>query len=81
MKRPIILAVAAMTVFAATAHESRKVALVVQNHAAPGANIPFMALTDALTAKLSGCGLQVINPYNAVGVNQNRTALLNAIFP
>lgn len=52
----------------------RKVALVVQNHAAPGAEIPFMALTDALTAKLSGCGLQVINPYNAIGVNLNRTA-------
>ena len=52
----------------------RKVALVVQNHAAPGAEIPLMALTDALTAKLSGCGLQVINPYNAIGVNLNRTA-------
>lgn len=52
----------------------RKVALVVQNHADPGAEIPFMALTDALTAKLSGCGLQVINPYNAIGVNLNRTA-------
>ena len=52
----------------------RKVALVVQNHAAPGANIPFMALTDALTAKLSGRGFQVVNPYNAMGVNLNRTA-------
>jgi hypothetical protein len=52
----------------------RKVALVVQNHADPGAGIPFMALTDALTAKLSGCGLQVVNPYNAIGVNLNRTA-------
>jgi len=53
----------------------RKVALVVQNHAAPGANIPFMALTDALTAKLSGRGFQVVNPYNNVGVNQNRNVL------
>jgi len=52
----------------------RKVALIVQNHAGQGASIPFMALTDALTAKLSGCGLQVVNPYNSVGVNQNRTA-------
>ena len=52
----------------------RKVALVVQNHAAPGVDIPFMALTDALAVKLSECGLQVINPYNSVGVNQNRTA-------
>lgn len=53
----------------------RRVALVVQNHAARGAEIPFMALTDALTAKLSGRGFQVINPYNSVGVNQNRTAV------
>lgn len=50
----------------------RRVALVVQNHAAPGSGIPVMALTDALTAQLSGLGLQVINPYNSVGVNQNR---------
>ena len=53
----------------------RKVALVVQNHAALGANIPIIALSDALTAKLSGRGLQVVNPYNSVGVNQNRNAL------
>ena len=53
----------------------RKVALVVQNHAAPGAKIPMMALTDALTARLSDCGFQVINPYNSVGVNQNRTVV------
>ena len=51
----------------------RKVALVVQNHAAFGANIPIIALSDALTAKLSGRGLQVVNPYNSVGVNQNRS--------
>ena len=54
----------------ASAH---KVALIVQNHCAPGAGIPMMALTDALTARLSGKGLQVINPYNAVGENENRT--------
>ena len=53
----------------------RKVALIVQNHAAPGADIPMMSLTDALTAKLSGRGFQVINPYNAVGRNQNRNVL------
>ena len=51
----------------------RKVALIVQNHAGRDANIPILALSDALTAKLSGGGLQVINPYNAVGGNQNRT--------
>ena len=54
--------------------EARRVALVVQNHAGQGASSPFMALTDALTAKLSGRGFQVVNPYNSVGVNQNRTA-------
>ena len=52
---------------------ARKVALIVQNHAAPGVGIPMMALTDALTAKLSGRGFQVINPYNALGVDQNRS--------
>ena len=74
MKRLITLAVAVMATFAVVAQELRKVALVVQNHAAPGANIPFMALTDALTAKLSGCRFQIVNPYNAIGVNLNRTA-------
>ena len=83
MKTKVILrliACAAMgCIFGAQADElngtaPRKVALIVQNHAAPGASIPFMALTDALTAKLSGCGLEVVNPYNSVGVNQNRTA-------
>ena len=74
MKRTITV-VALMAAFAAVAQERRKVALVVQNHAAPGAQIPMMALTDALTAKLSNCGLEVINPYNSVGVNQNRNVL------
>ena len=56
-------------------NNSRKVALVVQNHAPIGAAIPMMALSDALTAKLSDHGFQVINPYNSVGVNQNRNVL------
>ena len=59
----------------ASVQAPRHVALVVQNHAARGTNIPFMALTDELTAKLSGCGFRVINPYNSIGVNQNRNAL------
>ena len=75
MKRLIVMVAAVMATFAVTAQECRKVALVVQNHAARGSDIPFMALTDALTAKLSGRGFQVINPYNSVGVNQNRTAV------
>ena len=64
----------AAAVLTAVAQESRKVALVVQNHAAPEANIQMMALTDALTAKLSGRGFLVINPYNSFGVDQNRSA-------
>lgn len=56
-------------------HRPHKVALIVQNHAAPGARIPMAALTDALTAKLSGKGFQVINPYNAVGENENRSVV------
>lgn len=56
------------------AREPHNVALVVQNHAEPGATIAFMALTDALTARLASCDLRVINPYNSVGVNQNRDA-------
>lgn len=52
-----------------------KVALVVQNHADNGARIPIAALTDALTAKISGPVFQVINPYNVFGINQNRTVV------
>ncbi|MBR6470863.1 MAG: hypothetical protein IKS83_03620 [Victivallales bacterium] len=52
-----------------------KVVLIVQNHAAPGVEIPMMALTDALAAKLSGRGFQVINPYDNVGYDQNRSVV------
>ncbi len=66
---------AAHTVAAAESRRSpaHKVALIVQNHCAPGVGVPMMALTDALTARLAGKGFQVINPYNAVGENENRT--------
>lgn len=53
----------------------RKVALIVQNHAAPGVQVPMVALTDALTAKLSGRGFRVVNPYNAYGKNLNRVVV------
>ena len=43
----------------------RKVALVVQNLAKGEESVPIEALAAALTAKLSGGGLQVVNPYNA----------------
>ena len=61
--------------FTQDASGSHTVVLVVQNHAPLGVNIPMMALSDALTAKLSDQGFQVINPYNSVGVNQNRNVL------
>lgn len=51
-----------------------KAALIVQHHDASGFDIPWMALTDALTTDLSGSGFQVINPYNGIGKNLNRTA-------
>lgn len=55
--------------------DSRTIVLVVQNHAGFGTQLPMMALQDALTDKLSGNGFSVINPYNLVGVNQNRNVL------
>lgn len=48
--------------------------LFVQNHAGPDATIPIPALTDALTAALTKGGIRIVNPYNAVGTNQNRTS-------
>lgn len=53
---------------------AHRVVLIVQNHAAPGAKVPLAALTDALTARLSGCGFLVVNPYNSVGETENRTS-------
>ena len=73
--KKIAFGLSVLTMFATMAQGPHKVVLIVQNHAAPGSGIPMMALTDALTAKLSGRGFQVINPYNAVGVNQNRNVL------
>ena len=49
-----------------------RVTLIVQNHTPPGTEIPILALSDALASQLAGCGFQVVNPYNALGVNQNR---------
>ena len=49
-------------------------ALIVQHHDAYGFDIPWMALTDALTTDLSGSGFRVINPYNVIGKSLNRTA-------
>lgn len=70
---------AAGWVFAQENHAPHTVALIVQNHAAPGSGIPMMALTDALTARLSGRGFQVVNPYNVLGENENRTVAGEAL--
>ena len=53
----------------------RKVALIVRpDDDESGERVPLQALTEALTAKLAGCGLLVINPNNSIGMIQNRNA-------
>jgi len=74
-KHAILLFLVAVIAVAGFAREPRKAVLIVQNHVSdPDVSIAFLALTDELTAALSGPDLQVINPYNNVGVNQNRDA-------
>lgn len=76
MKKHAILSflVAAIAVVG-LAREPCKAVLIVQNHVPDrDVSIAFLALTDELAADLSGSDLQVINPYNSVGVNQNRDA-------
>ena len=61
---------AALTALAAP----RPVALVVQNHTSDMEALPMAAFADTLAAKLSGDTIRIVNPANAIGVNQNRTA-------
>ena len=81
MKIKFLSLVAGILTLAASAGQQapHKVALIVQNHVALDAQIPIAALSDALTARLAGNGFQVINPYNAVGENENRTAVGEAL--
>lgn len=74
MKRRIFFVLLATAIsVVGFAREPRKAVLIVQNHVPdPDVSIAFLALTDELAAELSGLDLQVINPYNMVGVNQNR---------
>ena len=74
MKRHAILSfLVAVIAVVGLAREPRRAVLIVQNHVPdPDVSIAFLALTDELTAKLSGSDLRVINPYNSVGINQNR---------
>ena len=71
----LIMSMLAAAAFAATAQEPRRVVLVVQNHAESGLQIPMLPLSDAFTAELASNGFQVINPYNAIGRNMNRTQM------
>lgn len=52
----------------------RRVVLVVQNHTSDAPTLPMAAFADTLTSRLSGKELSIINPYNVIGVDQNRTA-------
>ena len=71
----VLVFVAATFGLASFAQPHKAVSLVVQDHAEkPCDKIPILSLTDTLTAALAGCGLNVINPYNCFGVNQNRDA-------
>ncbi|MGN0847292.1 MAG: PEGA domain-containing protein [Kiritimatiellia bacterium] len=54
--------------------QPRRVALVVQNHTSNIAELPLAAFADTLTSRLSGKTIRIVNPHNAFGVNQNRTA-------
>ena len=71
--RSVILSVALLAAFAATA-EPRRVALVVQNHTSDAPTLPMAAFADTLTSRLSGKTFRVVNPHNVIGVDQNRTA-------
>lgn len=74
MKAKLLLSIAVIiAAMAGLANQPKTVVLIVQNHSTPGSRIPMGALTDALTAKFSSENFQVINPYNAVGENENRT--------
>ena len=57
----------------------RRVALVVQNHTSDAPTLPMAAFADTLTARLSGRTLRIVNPHNVIGVNQNRTAVGEAM--
>lgn len=70
-----ILALAASVALAAP----RRVALVVQNHTSDAPTLPMAAFADTLTARLSGPTLRVVNPHNVIGVDQNRTAVGEAM--
>lgn len=73
MKKVFVLVVGAFVALVALS-APRRVALVVQNHTSDAPSLPMAAFADTLSARLSGAALRVVNPHNAIGVNQNRTA-------
>ena len=53
---------------------SKSAVLVVQNHCSDDLKLPLTALADMLTAHLTQSGFSVINPHNAIGLEQNVSA-------
>lgn len=47
--------------------------LVVRNHSGVNVDMPLPALADTLTARLSGGGLRIVNPFTAVGLDNDGT--------
>ncbi|MGN0847291.1 MAG: hypothetical protein ACI4RA_07910 [Kiritimatiellia bacterium] len=74
MKRQIVCIIAAVACLVTLVGAPCKVVLVVQNHGSPGTGVPIQSLTDALTAQLTKHGFSVVNPYNLIGENLNRTS-------
>ena len=71
--RKSILSIAIFCVLTAAA-EPRRIALVVQNHTSDVPTLPMASFADTLTSRLAGKTFRVVNPYNVIGVNQNRTS-------
>jgi hypothetical protein len=77
MKKVIVAAVVALfgtVVCGAQSAKEYSVALIVQNHTSRGAEIPLKALQDAFTSGLARRGFRVVDIYNAIDENLNRTA-------
>lgn len=73
MKKMILLPAAVAVLALAASAAPRKVALVVQNHTSDAPSLPMAAFADTLASRLSGDTFQIVNPHNAIGVNQNRS--------
>lgn len=72
--KKVLFAIILVASFLAASAAPRRVVLVVQNHTSDMEALPMAAFADTLAAKLSGDAILIVNPANAIGVNQNRTA-------